>query len=497
MTSAAVNDISAVSMYKAGKSAVKNESDQTEELAGSFQDAMNQAKSNQADAVNQSSAKNTVSGSITRVSDSAAGNSVKKDSSVKQADNTSKADNSKGAEKTEKPDEAKAETEVKETDDVKEAVDKAADKTEEEAVEKVADELDVTEEEVKDAMEALGLTVMDLLNPSNMAALVNELSGEDDPLAFLTDGNLFESVKQLTAEVAEIIDVNATELSDELELDLDEVLDMMEVSMKEESVKGADVVDIADVQEKAPVTVEIDREPVSEPERINGEENPDKISEETVISRIDDENEASDKTSDQNQNMMHSGQEDAPLVNQMMNQDLSAVGEVQDVEVPFSSYVDTEDIINQIADYVKIHQSESLSEMEISLNPESLGHIRLQVASREGVITAAITTENEAVRQALMVQAMTLKEELNEQGLKVEAVEVTVASHEFERDMSGGGEEAQNLFERQVQKQLRRRIVVENLEQAEEMLADEDLSDAERLQIDMMAKSGNSVDFTA
>lgn len=79
----------------------------------------------------------------------------------------------------------------------------------------------------------------------------------------------------------------------------------------------------------------------------------------------------------------------------------------------------------------------------------------------------------------------------------MEAVEVTVASHEFERNMENGGEEAKNLFERQVQKQARRRIVVESLAQAEEMLAEEDLSDAERLQIDMMAKSGNSVDFTA
>lgn len=204
-----------------------------------------------------------------------------------------------------------------------------------------------------------------------------------------------------------------------------------------------------------------------------------------------------DKGTGQNQSMMQPGQDAPSMVNQMVSQDLSTAGEVQNVELPFTSYVDTKAIIDQIADYVKIHQSENLSEMEISLNPESLGHIRLQVASREGVITAAITTENEAVRQALMVQAMTLKEELNEQGLKVEAVEVTIASHEFERDAKGGGEEARDLFERQVQKQTRRRIVVESLAQAEEMLAEDDLSDAERLQIDMMAKSGNSVDFTA
>lgn len=208
MTSIPVNDISAVSMYRQGKGAVKNGSDQTEELAGSFQDAMNQAKSNQMDAANNNSVKNTASGSITRVSDSAAGSSAKKDSSVKQADNAAKSDNSKGADKTGEPDGTKADNEVKETDNAEDTVDKTADKTEEEVVEKVADELDVTEEEVKAAMEALGLTVMDLLNPANMAALVNALNGEDDPLAFLTDGNLFESVKQLTTAVTEIIDAD-------------------------------------------------------------------------------------------------------------------------------------------------------------------------------------------------------------------------------------------------------------------------------------------------
>ena len=486
MTSAPVNDISAVSMYKAGKGAVKNAQDQADELAGSFQDAMNQAKNSQADVVAKTPAKST--GSITRVADSAAGSAAKKDASVEKTDRASESDASKDVRKAEQTDEKTAENEVKETDDVKETVDEAADKTEEEVVEKVADELDVTVEEVQDAMETLGLTVMDLLNPSNMAALVNELSGENDPAVFLTDGKLFESVKQLVAQVSEIIDENAGMLAEDLELDIDEALSVME-----ESLKGADTVEM---QEEAPVLVEIDRESVLEtgqPE--SREEISDTAPEEVVISE-GDEKEIRDEAPGQNRNMMQSGQEGSPLVNQMVTQDLQTVGEVQDVEVPFTSYVDTEDIINQIADYVKIHQSESVSEMEMSLNPESLGHIRLQVASREGVITAAITTENEAVRQALMVQAMTLKEELNEQGLKVEAVEVTVASHEFERDMSGGGEEARNLFERQVQKQLRRRIVINSLEQAEEMLSDEELSDAERLQIDMMAKSGNSVDFT-
>ena len=96
------------------------------------------------------------------------------------------------------------------------------------------------------------------------------------------------------------------------------------------------------------------------------------------------------------------------------------------------------------------------------------------------------------------MQAMVLKEELNEQGLKVESVEVTVASHEFEQNMQqDDGQESRQLYEEQINKQTRRRIMISGLEEAQEMLQDETLSDADRLQIDMMAKNGSSMDVMA
>lgn len=86
MTSTPVNDISAVSMYKAGKGVIKETKDQADEFAGSFQDAMNQAKSSQADAVGKVSGKNAASGSITRVSDSKAGVFAKNETSTDKTD---------------------------------------------------------------------------------------------------------------------------------------------------------------------------------------------------------------------------------------------------------------------------------------------------------------------------------------------------------------------------------------------------------------------------
>lgn len=493
MTSAPVNEVSRISMYKAGQGFDKGTAGQAEKSTESFQDAMSQAKNNQSDKILTGPSKSTVTSSNTRIVDPVSNSgAAQKNNSVKQPENTGKTEEAVKAENPSKAEDVKEEKPVEETEDVKETVDETAEEVEKEVVKEVADALDVTEEEVAKAMETLGLTVMDLLNPSNMAALVSELTGGEDPMAVLTDENLFSMVQDLTAEVAEIIDGNIKDLAKDLGMDEQELLNMLEASLKEPA-DGENL-------DKAPVVVEVDKvsgQEAAKEQVVNEEKTGDEFLEEKALGKVSDENAVFNKSAGQDQGMMHSGQESSPLVNQMFAPDFAAAGEVQNTELPFTSYMNTQDIIDQIADYVKIHQSEGMSEMEISLNPESLGHIRLQVASREGVITAAITTENEAVRQALMVQAMTLKEELNEQGLKVEAVEVTVASHEFERDMKDGGEEARNLFEKQIHKQTRRRLVIDDLAQAEEMLADEDLTDAERLQIDMMAKSGNSVDFTA
>lgn len=482
MTSAPINDYSVMPVYRKSQGGDGQVSNQNEDAAGSFKDAMDQAKGSQAGGVKESTAKVSGTGGVMRTTDAF---SVKSD--------TAKVQKTEAAEKTDETQKTESVSDSGKTEDAKEAVEQTAEDVEKEVVEKIAEELGVTEDEVKEAMEILGFTVMDLMDQGNMAALVTQLMGEEDSTALLTDENLFATIRQLTEAVGGIIEENVHNLSEELDVDVDEVIHMVQDALEQE--------ELSPEAEERGVVVEIDGELV--PEKANeaskavreAPETPEEAEEKTGT--VKPENITEEQTAGQNRGMMNSGQESTPLLNQMYRPEAFVSESVDRTELPFTSYVDTADIINQIGEYVKIHQSEGVSQMEILLNPESLGSIHLQVVAREGAITATITAQNEAVREALMVQAMTLKEELNEQGMKVEAVEVTVASHEFERNMENGGEEAKNLFEEQVQKQTRRRIVINNLKQAEEMLADEELSDAEKLQIDMMAKSGNSVDFTA
>ncbi|MCM1025694.1 MAG: flagellar hook-length control protein FliK [Roseburia sp.] len=80
----------------------------------------------------------------------------------------------------------------------------------------------------------------------------------------------------------------------------------------------------------------------------------------------------------------------------------------------------------------------------MQLHPASLGTLQIQIASKGGVVTANFLTQNEAVKTALESQMVQLKEQFAEQGVKVEAIEVSVQTREFERNLDQGREGGQN-----------------------------------------------------
>ena len=69
--------------------------------------------------------------------------------------------------------------------------------------------------------------------------------------------------------------------------------------------------------------------------------------------------------------------------------------------VTMSYTTTTESVMNQIQDTIRVMQTQDMTEMELQLHPASLGNLRIQIAAKEGVITATFTTENETVRAAL------------------------------------------------------------------------------------------------
>jgi flagellar hook-length control protein FliK len=131
--------------------------------------------------------------------------------------------------------------------------------------------------------------------------------------------------------------------------------------------------------------------------------------------------------------------------------------------------------------------------MEMTLNPEGLGKIFMQVTQRGDEITAKIFTENDAAKQALESQMATLKLEMNNSSTKVTSIEVSVGTHEFERNLV---EDARNQRERQEQEHQSRKqtrgINLNSLDSLSGLMSDEEILIAQ-----MMQDNGNSLDYKA
>ena len=154
---------------------------------------------------------------------------------------------------------------------------------------------------------------------------------------------------------------------------------------------------------------------------------------------------------------------------------------------------DTQDIMRQIMDYMKVSVKADSSELEMQLHPQSLGTLHIQMASRNGVVTANFIAQNETVKAALESQMVQLKENFAEQGVKVEAIEVTVQTHQFEQNLEQGrGNNSNTANETGAGRKRTRRINLNAAFAEEEPQTEED-----RIAADMMSANGNTVDFTA
>ncbi|MGN0326551.1 MAG: flagellar hook-length control protein FliK [Lachnospiraceae bacterium] len=396
--------------------------------------------------------------------------------------------------------------------DRKEAVAEAEDRI----LTETAEELGITEEELQDILEQMGLTVFDLLEPENVSALVAKVLGDGDMMTLVTDETLSGTVLELNAMMKEI----GAELSKELgmeEADLKSFLaDLAQETVEEipiqeqngETLPGQKVdnhpVNEAAVTDKA-LTEDGTLHKVSE---ISDEE-PEAISESLQQTETDSskdagtENFSSDSEAGAGnslaEHMTERVQKEHPLKEDqagIFQQTLQEAPVVQDMameavrELTGSSPTE---ILEQIQSHIRQNTTAQITEWEMQLNPENLGTVGLNVSTKEGVVTAHFTTQNEAVKAVMEAQIMVLKENLEQQGIKIEAVEVTVATHQFEQNLQKG-DDSNEQMEREQEKlrKATRRIDLGEWVSGEELEA---LDEAERVTAEMMQADGNRMDY--
>lgn len=332
-------------------------------------------------------------------------------------------------------------------------------------LQQITEQLGVSPEEVLQAMDALGISTEDL--SQNMAALLSELTGTDQ-MAVLTDESLYTQVSDLANAVEQTIE----ELADTLGMDKEQLTTLLQDSVKEPE----EPVIVVEQESAAPVT------------DMQQESTGDQEVQTATTTDIEAEQPRETKR-DENGNMQQQMQDMQKPAENLQQTQGSAIAAEQTTER--FDLQRTQKIIDQIADYVKIHSGEKLTSMEIALNPASLGSVNLHVSSKGGVISAQLYAQDEAVRAALESQVAALKESLEAQGMKVDAIEITEHSHQLEQNLDQNGGQQESA---EAQKKSGRRLL--NLDELpEEEAYEEKMTQAEKLQIEMMRMGGNKLNF--
>ncbi len=304
--------------------------------------------------------------------------------------------------------------------------------------EEIKKTLGVTDDEIEAAMEVLGLSMTDLLNPNSLTELVASLTNQDGVMSLITDSDLADQLKSLLDFAGDTVDGLAKQLQvtpDELKelvntadaKSFDKELETAVDSLPEDVQKPQDVVDAVMV-DKVQGQVQVNG---SQSQADAGRDSDAPA--DSFTSRDEDGKDAGHNLGEMSK---HGGDGLANIATNIME---SVEQVITENATDGLNQLNAVDIVQQIMDNVKVMANESLQSIEMQLNPENLGKLHLTITAKDGVMTAQITAQDEAVKRAIESQLAVLKENFDNQGLKVEAVEVMVESHRFDnsQDMAG------------------------------------------------------------
>ena len=279
----------------------------------------------------------------------------------------------------------------------------------------IKEEFNVSDEDIKVAMELLGLTALDLLSTAKVAELIEQLTGTD-ALTLITNEDMMQSfnniinvVDEANADIAGMLGVKTEEVGIVLgQNDIAPVVNS-EDTAKQDNVKESDAENADD--------------------NINQTVDNQESLSEVLAKKITTESDGKAKNNMSESNEANNKVTYADVADNMISNITDTFADIITEDI---STVKEADIVNQVIDSVKLMASRELTSMEVMLNPEHLGSVHITVTARNGIVSAQIAAQNEQVKTALENQMVTLREQFESQGLKVDAVEITVMAHSFE-----------------------------------------------------------------
>ncbi|MCI5621804.1 MAG: flagellar hook-length control protein FliK [Lachnospiraceae bacterium] len=407
--------------------------------------------------------------------------------------------------------------------------------------------LNVSEQDLEEAMTALGLSYMDLLNPANLTQLAVQLTDTEDACTLLMNEDftdILQQSEQLMSELTETTGLSRDELlswmetqNQEVPMEMEPMSDMTQAeypeyveTVPEEATEFENTAEEPDAEaelqvhpeenakilqkDEQPVAVEtetikavtLSQEKEMQPQdHVSENKKQDDVKETGVAAEEAPVQETKDSQPDQAENEMfekddgghREGKPEQVSHSQTAGFENARTEVITETNVQpqtNTARVDVENLMRQFGEFARIHINQDTTSIDMQLNPENLGKLYLHVSTgKEGNVTAEIATTSQEVKEALETQIAELRVTLVQQGVKVDAVEVTVASHEFEQNLEQNAAHDQRQGEEQEQQNQGR---VRSLLRGELDDLSGLASEEEILAARIMKDNGNSMDVT-
>lgn len=315
--------------------------------------------------------------------------------------------------------------------------------------ESIAEELNMSVDEFEGLMNTMNLNDMDLFDSEKLGMIVLEANGltqSQDLLFNKTAADEFKNVMALLDEAVTELEQSGIQVSEEgfLDMNTGESLKPDNEYAASDGLKDAEADISMEAEQNIPKDV-LEADGDIKDVRITDKEAEESKTDSADEKLISDKNSQTDLKaqgnegtgqdtgSDRRNHRDHSVRSEGGAINDV-NVRFNPVEEIQVELTDRVGKSQSENIINQLTEQIRFNVNEEFKSMEMQLYPEHLGKVGVQVAIKEGILTAQITAENETVKKAIEAQLINLKESFNNQGLKVENVEVTIASHSFEEN---------------------------------------------------------------
>ena len=320
-------------------------------------------------------------------------------------------------------------------------------------LQQIMNTLDISPEELQGILDDMGITAGDLLDAGNLSAFALMAMGEEDSLSLLTNESQYEQFQNLTNALSDIL---STE-DEDLGLTVGEIREMF---ADVEATNGEDI------------SSEVSTLATAEGATLGAE---------TMLKSNKRGEAEADASNQQGGNATFAHNDFNPVQN--------VAPEIQATE----SYADTQEIANQILDYMRANVKPDMSTLEMQLHPASLGNIQISLTNKDGALTANFVAQNEQVKAALETQMIQLTERFEEQGIKVTSIEVSVATHNFEQNLEQNEHRQEQQEAERVRPARRRLQIVPGMDIEEIDVTNDD----ERIAAEMLAASGGTMDVQA